>query len=200
MPKKERKRDKIADMTNLYPLPNWPRELLLVIRLSFWFACFWTVIGTLWRPPLASLGLLFIFLVLTAVVEWLSRQLNPKYAPAESRLMPSDTPNAPWLQKMTRIKTEEGLDRLEGTFLAEFPEGAATTTVHIAFCPAFEQTPTIQIFPLGDIPDSETDSSFRIVQSKPYGVRIDVKRTDLHTESDTDRMYFTIVAEGETPG
>ena len=152
-----------------------------VIRFCFWFACFWVIIGVAWRPPLASVGLIAIFLVLLVAIEWVSRRLAPKTMPASS-LPETDTVQ----QQMTRFTTAEGLDRLEGTFWADFPENAMTTTVHISFCPAFERVPRVQVFP-----KNATDTNLRVVSPKTLGVRVDVKRNN----PAITRLCFTIVAE-----
>ena len=153
-----------------------------VCRLCFWYACFLAIIGVVWRPPLASVGLIAIFLVLLVAVEWGSRRLTAKKGP--SSLLPKPETVQ---QQMTRTKTAEGLDRLEGTFWAEFPEDALTTTVHIPFCPAFESIPKVQVVLV-----NETDANLRIVLTKTFGVRVDVKRNDL----EIDRVCFAAVAEG----
>jgi hypothetical protein len=88
---------------------------------------------------------------------------------------------------MTRCTTAEGLDRLDGTFWAEFPANAMTTTVHIPFCPAFERIPKVQVFPV-----DEADVQLRITSQKTFGVRVDVKRNNM----ETDRLRFAIIAEG----
>jgi len=88
-------------------------------------------------------------------------------------------------QRMTRSTTAEGLDRLEGTFWAEFPADAMTTTVHIPFCPAFESVPKVQVFPV-----EETDANLRIVSTKTFGMRVDVRRNNLGI----DRLCFAVVA------
>ena len=75
--------------------------------------------------------------------------------------------------------------------MAEFPAGATTTTVHIPFYPAFDQIPDIHVVPVDN-----DKASLRIVQAKPYGVRIDVKRPSLHTDSDAGRLYFAVIIEG----
>jgi hypothetical protein len=134
-----------------------------------------------WRPPLASVGLLVIFLGLLVVVEWASRRM------ASQRLFPSTTPETESVQQqMTRTTTENGLDKLEGVFWAKFPENATTTTVHIPFCPAFASVPNIQVFPV-----DETDANLRVVSPKVFGVRIDVKRSNLEAH----RLCFAIIAE-----
>jgi len=167
-------------------MPDFGRLLLVVVRLSFWFACYWAIIGVVWRPPLASVGLVALFLVLLVAIEWASQRLIAKKLP--SPLPKCDTVQ----QRMTRSTTAEGLDRLEGTFLAEFPVDAMTTTVHIPFCPAFESVPKVQVFPV-----EETDANLRIVSTKTFGMRVDVRRNNL----DIDRLCFAVVAtDPQEPG
>ena len=174
------------------PLPALfsPGSLLLqVIRLSFWFACFWAVVGTVWRPLLSSVGLLFIFLVLLASIERLSRWLNSTKLPLFQ--MPGTEAAEPGdetlRQQIIRTQTAEGLDRLDGTFCVEFPADAMTATVHIPFCPAFESVPKVQVFPV-----EATDVSLRVAVPKMFGVRVDVKRND----PAIDRLRFAVIAEG----
>ena len=175
--------------SNSLSLPNLHRELLLVIRLTFWFACFLAIVGVFWRPPLASVALLSFFLALLVAVEWASRRLSSKEvkvkqsSPSAESLESSDETVQ---QQITRSRTSEGIDRFEGTFWAEFPVDAMTATVHIPFCPAFERVPKVQVFH-GD----ETDASLRITSLKTLGMRIDVKRND----AEIDRLCFVVVAE-----
>jgi|GEM_PF-2641583 len=72
-------------------LPNWHRQLLHAFRLPFWFACFWAVAGVLWRPPLASIALICIFLVLLVAVEWGARRLLSTRQPLVESEEPADT-------------------------------------------------------------------------------------------------------------
>ena len=162
-----------------------PYSLLLqVIRLPFWFACFWAVIGTAWRPPLASVGLMSIFLGLLFIIEGGSRRLTAKKLPKPVSAEPIETTLR---QQIIRSKTAEGLDRLDGTFWAEFPAETMTATVHIPFCPAFEQIPNVQVFPV-----DATDVPLRITSLKKFGIRVDVKRNN----EEMDRICFTVIAEG----
>jgi len=162
-------------------IPDWQKKLLLSVRLPFWFACFWVAIGMVWRPPLVSVGLIFVFLVLLVAVEWVSRRLTAQKPPQS---LPSETETVQ--QRITRTKTAKGVDRFDGTFWAEFPADVRTTTVHIPFCPAFSGVPKIQAFPLDQI-----DVNLRVVSPKRFGVRVDVKRSSL----ETDRFRFAVIAE-----
>lgn len=156
-------------------------------RLSFWFACLLAIIGTTWRPPWASVGLIVVFLVFLVAFEWASRRLTATKRTVNKSLPFSLTKSEAIQQQMVRTKTAEGLDRLEGTFWAVFPANAMTTTVHIPFCPAFAIIPKVQVFSM-----DATDANLRVVSSKAFGVRVDVKRNN----GDIDRLCFAVVAEG----
>ena len=86
------------------------------------------MVGTVWRPPDSSVGLLVLFLVLVVGIEWLARRLNTPKLPDAAESMDETI-----LQHMIRSKTAEGLDRLEGTFLVQYPPEVMTATVHIPF-------------------------------------------------------------------
>jgi hypothetical protein len=137
---------------------------------------------------LASVGLVALFLLLCIAVEWASRRLFAKNGAIvtlpKGRIEPEEETVR---QQMIRSKTPEGLDRLEGTFWTEFSEDAMTATVHIPFCPAFERTPKVSVFPV-----DEADALLRISLPKTFGVRIDVKRNTV----EIDRLCFALTAEG----
>jgi len=164
-------------------LPNGRWRLLDIVRWSFWFACFWAVVGTVWRPPLASVALVCIFLLLLFAFEWTSRRLSQ--VNKISKVEPDESIDDTVWQQIIRSKTPEGTERLEGTFWAEFPAKALTVTVHIPFCPAFERVPDVQVFSVDG-----TDVHMRIAPPKTYGVRIDVKRDSLTI----NRLCFAVIA------
>jgi len=174
-------------------LPNAPRGLLHVIRLPFWFACVLAVVGIAWRPPFESVVLISIFLILLIAVEWISRRLTRKSPKFDAEPMDAEPMDDGIRQQMIRSKTAEGRDRLDGTFWAEFPEGAMTATVHIPFSPPFERAPKVQVYPLSETDAGESNGHVRIAPPKTYGVRIDVKRSD----SEVDQLCFAIIAEEE---
>ena len=159
-----------------------PNCFFLALRLPFWFACVLAIVGVAWRTPLESVGLLAIFLLLLVAFEWGSRRISTTKSPVKKSL--SDETDENVQQRITRSKTAEGLDRLDGTFVAEFPVDAMTATVHIPFCPAFESAPEVQVFPL-----DESDANIRISSIKPFGMRVDVKRSD----AEIDRISFAVI-------
>ena len=165
---------------------NYGSVCVQVCRLTFWFACFFVIVGVVWRPPLSSVGLIAIFLVLLVALEWVSRRLTTK------KLPPLPLPESETIQQqMSRTRTAQGLDRLTGTFWAEFSEDVRTTTVHIPFCPAFERVPNVQVFPV-----DAADVSLRIISPKTFGVRVDVKRNNSQSNLEDNRIGFAVVAEG----
>lgn len=168
----------------LYP-PSFALNSYLLF--PFWFACFWALVGTAWRPPLASAGLLALFIVLVAAIEWMTHRFTKKKSPFPMPINESLSADKSVRQQMTRTQTAEGGDRFDGTFLAEFPAEAMTTTVHIPFCPAFEKTPNVQVYPL-----DESIAALRITSSKPFGMRVDVKRN----HPAIAWLRFAVIAEG----
>ena len=162
-----------------------PSAIFLTCRLCLWFACYWAIIGVVWRPPLASVVLITLSLLLLIAFEWASRWWTAKKLPPSPLLPSFPLPKGDIVQQtITRTKTAEGRDRLDGTFWVDFLAETKTTTVHIPFCPAFERVPNVQVFPV-----EETDVHFRILSPKTFGVRIDVRRNNL----EVDRLCFAVV-------
>jgi len=144
------------------------------------------VVGTVWRPPDSSVGLLVLFLVLLVGVEWLARRLNTTKLAEAAEIMDETI-----LQQMVRSKTAEGLDRLEGTFCVEFQPEEMTATVHIPFCPTFESIPKVQVHPV----DETNAATLRITSLKTFGMRIDVKRNN----ATINRLRFAVIAAAQDP-
>lgn len=70
-------------------------------------------------------------------------------------------------QRMARSRSGEG-EAIYGTLLAEFAAGERTVTLHVAFCPPFEQLPHV---------DAEAvDGEVRVVQVLHQGARLEVRR------------------------
>ena len=146
--------------------------LLLTTQFALWTACALAVLGIGWRSvPFDRHILLFgFFVALTAIAElvWWRR---PSHAPpldeeefAEEEFDDNAT------QRITRSRTDEGTERLEGTFLVEFAPDQRTASVHVPFCPAFETTPNVEALLL------DGEATLSVVKPRPFGVRVDVKR------------------------
>ncbi|GHT38485.1 hypothetical protein FACS189427_12610 [Planctomycetales bacterium] len=87
--------------------------------------------------------------------------------------------------QLTRRKTQDGNELVEGMILAEFTDNQLTATVHIPFCPPFEQTPAVEAYLLED-----TDATVSVSSSEVFGVRFEVKRKK-NSAAKTVRFAFT---------
>lgn len=91
-----------------------------------------------------------------------------------------------WLQ---RAADARGTERLEGLMRVEFPEGQSTTTVHVAFCPPFRQTPAFRC----DV-DSTARVRIRASVAYAYGARVELKRSGPVDDSLTLELDFCATA------
>jgi len=89
-------------------------------------------------------------------------------------------------QEMTRYRTKEGKDHLEGNFLIEFHHDQWTVPLHVPFCPAFDAPPNIEVFLLDDV-----DIKWKIFEPRTFGVRIDIKRGS----REISRCHLLVIAE-----
>jgi hypothetical protein len=71
------------------------------------------------------------------------------------------------LQQITRSRTALGTETIAGTVVAEFAAGERTATVHVAFCPPFEERPTIAV--------EAADGEAKVTQLLHHGARIEVR-------------------------
>ena len=148
--------------------------LFLTTQFVLWTACILAIFGVFWRTvPFEPRILLFGFVVALIAVAELVWWKRPASFPSliEDELEEEEF-DADALQRIVRSRTEDGMERLEGTFLVEFAPDQRTASVHVPFCPAFETVPAVEALPL------EGDATLSIVTPRPFGVRIDVKRQD----------------------
>lgn len=106
--------------------------------------------------------------------------------PEEESFEEEESANENTIQQTTRFRTEEGTDRFEGSYFVEFRDDQKTTSVHVPFCPMFDSAPKIEAFLLDVV-----DAKLTIGQSRPFGVRVDVKRA----ENAPPRFPIMVVAE-----
>lgn len=100
-----------------------------------------------------------------------------------------ETWNEGTTQRTIRCRTEEGIDRFEGTFLVEFRPDQSTASVHVPFCPAFETIPSVDVYFL-----DEADAKLNVAETQLFGTRIDVKRK----ASAPTKFPIAVVAEAES--
>lgn len=145
--------------------------LLLTTQFALWTACALAAFGVFWRAvPFEPHILLFgFFVALAAIAElvWWNRPSSTQLLIEEKKEEEFDA-NA--TQQITRFRTEEGTDRLEGTFLVEFVPDQRTASVHVPFCPVFAATPMVEALLL------DGEATLSVVKPRPFGVRVDVKR------------------------
>ena len=73
-------------------------------------------------------------------------------------------------QQLTRTQSADGAETLSGWLRVGLPSGQRTANVHVAFCPPFARTPTLEV--------AQTEgprSRIKTVQLLPYGARLDLK-------------------------
>lgn len=94
-------------------------------------------------------------------------------------------------QQLTRCRTEDGRDCLRGWLRVDIPAGLRTQNVHLAFCPAFEQPPKIEVKPEGDGPKNR----IKTVQCLPYGAHLEVKLSRPSPTDETLTLRFQAIGE-----
>ena len=150
--------------------------LLLMTQFVLWTACALAVFGVCWRSiPFEPRILLFgFFVALAAAVElaWWKRSFRTPSLRENDEPEEQEYFDDAVTQQIVRSRTEDGVERLEGTFLVAFAPMQQTASVHVPFCPAFETTPTVEVLPL------EGDAMASVDSPRPFGVRVDVKRKD----------------------
>ncbi|MCL2745085.1 MAG: hypothetical protein FWE67_14670 [Planctomycetaceae bacterium] len=90
-------------------------------------------------------------------------------------------------QQLTRSKTPDGKERIEGICLAEFEDGQQTVSVHVPFCPPFAKEPIVEAYLI-----EVADAAVSVAQSQVFGVRFEIKRK---SKTPADAVRFGFVAE-----
>ena len=94
-------------------------------------------------------------------------------APADGDLIEESEPTEPAadvLQQLTLRTTAEGGQELSGWLRMPLTAGQRTGSLHVAFCPSFDQMPQVQAEAV-----SGPDCRIKAAQVLPYGARLDVK-------------------------
>jgi hypothetical protein len=88
------------------------------------------------------------------------------------------------LQQLTRSRTTDGQDVIQGSLLAEFAPGERSVVLYVAFCPPFERLPQVEL---------ESSADARLMQTLHNGVQIEVRlpRAVKAAESATVEIYAT---------
>jgi hypothetical protein len=100
-------------------------------------------------------------------------------------------PGADVLQQITLRATAEGGQELSGWLRVALAAGQRTGSLHVAFCPAFDQTPTV-----GAEPVAGPDCRIKAAQILPYGVRLEVKLYEAANEGESVLLWFHAASDG----
>ena len=127
---------------------------------------------TLWGAVVAN-EVAWLFVRRAEVVAETDAALSP--APisreAASELPAEEPADDPALsQSWRRYVDDSGCDVFEGYVRAAFEAGSRQAAIHLAFCPPFERTPTLETEPLDEL---ELKLTHAVVL--PYAARIDVR-------------------------
>jgi hypothetical protein len=85
--------------------------------------------------------------------------------------MQPPAPTSDVVQQLVRTRSAAGLDRMQGWLKTEFEPTERNATLHVAFCPPFDETPRLTVLQV-----SGPAARVKPVQLLPYGVRLEVKR------------------------
>ena len=97
---------------------------------------------------------------------------------------PTD-PAADILQQLTLRTTTEGGQELSGWLRMPLAAGQRTGSLHVAFCPSFNQAPQVQAEAV-----SGPDCRLKAAQVLPYGARLDVKLDEPAGDNESVLVWF----------
>ncbi|HZZ28676.1 MAG TPA: hypothetical protein VFE46_11795 [Pirellulales bacterium] len=88
-------------------------------------------------------------------------------------------------QKLVHHRLSDGTAKIEGWVRIDFADGQRTGITHVAFCPAFRQTPYVEV-DVGDGPSCEIRTTLVV----PWGVRWELKLDAIATQPVTTILEF----------
>ena len=104
----------------------------------------------------------------------------------------SDKRSEQVLQQLTRSRIADGSEAIHGTLLAEFAPGERTTILHVAFCPPFEQLPSVEV----EV-DHGPGCDVKLAQVLHQGARLEVRLTRASTAA--QQVTLEILATVQPP-
>jgi hypothetical protein len=96
-------------------------------------------------------------------------------------------------QQLTRSQSADGVETLSGWLRVGLGPGQRSANVHVAFCPPFGRTPTLEVTQSAGPP-----SRIKTVQLLPFGARIDLKLNQAGDEPTSVLLQFS--AESKPTG
>jgi hypothetical protein len=100
-------------------------------------------------------------------------------------------PAADVLQQLTLRTTAEGGQELSGWLRLWLAKGQRTGSLHVAFCPSFDELPQVQAEAV-----SGPGCRIKAAQVLPYGARLDVKLDEPAAEDESVLVWFFARSEG----
>ena len=107
------------------------------------------------------------------------RSLDSRLSALDSR-PPSIPPLAPpfegggcELQRLVRVREEDGVEAVRATLLAEFVAGQRQATLHVAFCPPLVRVPVIEM----EVVD-EAEAELKVGAAYCHGARVEVRLSE----------------------
>jgi hypothetical protein len=88
-------------------------------------------------------------------------------------------------QQIVRSTDAEGVENIHGTLRAQFAAAERTQSLHLAFCPPLEETPTMQCEQVDGPPARLT-----IAEVQSYGARIDIRLARVADEPTSVTLEF----------
>ncbi len=110
---------------------------------------------------------------------------------AEVRYIPrNELPDTPGDKVQRLVRTQAaGMDRIQGWLKATFDESERNATLHVAFCPPFDETPTLTV-----VQTSGPECRIKTGQLLSYGVRLELKRALAEVEQAVVIIEFSVQA------
>jgi hypothetical protein len=82
------------------------------------------------------------------------------------------------LQQLSRVRDDEGVERVHGTLVAEFATGQRQATVYVGFCPPLGRVPVVEAETV-DGPEAE----LKVAQALCHGARVEVRLSNPAAEA-----------------
>jgi hypothetical protein len=89
------------------------------------------------------------------------------------------------LQQLTLRTTSAGGQELSGWLRMPLAAGQRTGSLHVAFCPSFDQAPQVEVEAV-----CGPDCRIKAAQVLPYGARLDVKLDESAGEDESVLVWF----------
>jgi hypothetical protein len=96
-------------------------------------------------------------------------------------------------QRMTRQTLSDGSEEIEGSVRVLFAAGQRLASVHVPFSPPFAIAPQVECELASD-----EEARWKVSVVYPYGMRIELKRSNGETEADVELSYSAICEQSQS--